>query len=203
MKKMNVNFTLLSHVFLLVMFTHAQDDKSCTKEQENEESCKSVAFYLHYQKVTCLRKKTIEDLSKKKDTCDSMTGYCWYEKCQKGFTNSGFFPEVRPQCQCEEVSQNWCKHKIDHNKKRCLKLPNYDNYQHVTCLETKEVLLKAFSGCPFPETHCWYACQQEKYGQGDGKIQYDCACSDSMVVHVTQYLVFISLVVYAVFSNLF
>jgi len=172
---------LLFIIYTLLCFAtlaYSQDDTRCTKEQENQEACLAMPFYRSYQKVTCLEKKTIEKISGGKDSCDNRnTKYCWYESCQKRLTSYGFYPEIRDQCKCPETSYNRCKHKLDHNKKRCMKLRSYDEHQKVTCLHTREVLLKAFSGCPFPETHCWYSCQAEKHGAANGRVSDECRCS--------------------------
>lgn len=74
---------------------NAQDDITCSSNQEDLVSCRALPFYVDYQTVTCLRQRTIETLSNKRDTCNSATGYCWYEKCQKSLIDYGFFPEVR------------------------------------------------------------------------------------------------------------
>ena len=198
-------FTHLTCIILIFAGTqraNAHDDTLCFQNEENLESCRALAYYTDYQRVTCLRQQTIEDLSDKRDTCLSSTGYCWYAKCQKAALGGyGFFPVIREECRCEETSRDWCKHKIDHNKERCLKLPSYSTYQKVNCLDTIQVKLKAvLSGCPFPETHCWYSCQADRYGQADGKVQRDCQCYPSAAFqNSTQSWLFVLLLIVATF----
>lgn len=163
----------------------------CKMQQKNQHACTVLPYYNQYQKVICLDDKEIEFRSNGKFKClnrhvkeeGKVRSYCWYPECQMGKYNYGFNPDVHTSCRCDEQSKNYCKFDIDHGKKRCLKLPYYDSAQTVTCLTSREVLNRAFgSGCPFPETHCWYTCQYDKHQQPNGKVEDDCSCSSSNIL---------------------
>ena len=164
----------LSIATSMVMAFNKLDE--CSSSQLNSQSCGWLKPYDDYQQFKCLSKDEIKSLSQGKYVCEEPATHCWYHDCQLRLTNLGFGP-VREQCKCKEQSQGFCKNPIDVSKERCIKLTTYNSWQWATCESSQNLLRKSHVGCPFPETHCWYPCQLEKFDEHSGKVSEECECS--------------------------
>lgn len=189
------------------------DPWRCHPDQINQETCTLLPYYNQYQKAICLDETQIHSRSNGRVKCESVKvgkgsaarSYCWYPQCQMGAYTYGFNPDVHPDCRCDEQSRDFCRTRLDRGKERCLKLPNYDTTQYVTCLSSREVLSKSYgTGCPFPQTHCWFSCQAARYTQPSGKVENDCKCtpSDGMSTKPRITLLVISLISLIIFMLL-
>ena len=143
-------------------------------------SCQILTYYLKYQKVKCLTKEQVKLVGKGLFECKEPNQNCWYPDCQMRLTNLAFERTVRTQCLCTDESRNYCREQVDAGKKSCLKLERYESEQSVSCWRSQDLLMATHTtGCPFPQTHCWFPCQSEKHHEESGKVSDDCKCNSN------------------------
>ena len=158
-----------------VMSTTVTKLQPCTTP--DSKACQVVnRFYDDYQQMKCLTAEQIKVLGKGKFVCEEPNKNCWYQDCQMRLTDLAFEGKVRPQCKCTDESRNYCQNKIDDGKKTCMKLERYESEQIVTCRRSQDLLTHT-TGCPFPQTHCWFPCQSEKHHLESGRVSDECQCS--------------------------
>lgn len=161
----------------------------CNAKEHNVVSCRMEMFYTDYQVVKCFTKDEIKSLSGEKYVCQEPATHCWYNECQLRLTSLAFEPNVRQQCKCTDASKDFCKHSIDLNKRRCIKLIRYDSWQWATCKASRDLILTAQGACNFPETHCWYPCQSETFHEFSGTVSDNCKCSSESSLNFSGILV--------------
>ena len=156
--------------------SHALD--TCYPSEHNTIECDLISGYDSYQYLKCLTREEIVSLSR--DTYDCSSTHCWYPDCQLRLTDLSMEP-VRQQCRCDEATKDDCDKAVHYNKRRCMKMPQYKDWQWATCKKSQELAQKPFtSSCPYPQTHCWYPCQSEKHGENSGEVSDDCHCSSAI-----------------------
>eukprot|EP00111_Clytia_hemisphaerica_P006440 TCONS_00018712-protein len=176
---MRLVYRSLIYTVFFHQLVNTEEASSCYKSQKNLLECQILPYYLDYQEVKCMARAEIETESARQYICNSKTGYCWYPECQMRLTNNEFQREIVEACTCTEASKKYCKAAIDAEKRSCVKLTRYESYQWATCKKSTELVQKPMtSGCGYPEEFCWYPCQSERHGEGSGKVNSDCSCSD-------------------------